>query len=89
MEVVVITHKGGQRSDGSVSIHSSDRPDSSTHTPYSTKKFNTSVKLSLLITCRCVLFLSSNFVEILFECNTVKAYRSRSIQLSAGTFFVQ
>lgn len=29
MEVVVITHKGGQRSDGSVSIHSSD---SSIHT---------------------------------------------------------
>lgn len=26
MEVVVITHKGGQRSDGSVSIHSSDSP---------------------------------------------------------------
>lgn len=24
MEVVVITHKGGQRSDGSVSIHNSD-----------------------------------------------------------------
>lgn len=56
MEVVVITHKGGQRSDGSVSIQFS-----LIHTPHSTEKFNTNVKLPSCITCRCTLCLLVTF----------------------------
>ncbi len=60
MEVVVITHKGGQRSDGSVSIHSSD---SHIHMPHSTEKLNTKEKLSLLRAYRCVFFSYLNTMQ--------------------------
>lgn len=62
----MITHKGGQRSDGSVSIHSSD---SHTHTPCSIDEVNANVKLSSVTTYR-------HFFHILMQNSCLNAAQS-------------
>lgn len=51
MEVVVITHKGGQRSDGSVSTHTSDCPKSHAAEKHNTNVMRSSLTKKKQLTC--------------------------------------
>lgn len=86
MEVVVITHKGGQRSDGSVSTQLTH---SHSHTSLLYQIQHKCVTLIPQNVLGCLFFPNSAPVVTLFEYDTVAAAAcgSRSIQLSAGTFY--